>query len=251
MTATDDRTGLRYLRTVVTTPSPLDRYQPSAARRLVDGDLVLLETGPEDARHRHAIVLGPVAPAELFARARAFYGDERLDSAELAVEYAAAVEAELLRRRWRIEEEEPALVMDDAPAKLPPPPAALTIRRVLDEAGLEEFYAVDPGKKRWVPSAEAARDPNVAVLVAYLDERPVATSRVSGLGDVADIMGVVTRPEHRRRGFGTAMTWAAIAAARAIGCRAFLLTASEMGYPVYVKMGFSRVCTLRSYEPPA
>ena len=34
-----------------------------------------------------------------------------------------------------------------------------------------------------------------------------------------------------------------------MGCRAFLLTATEMGYPVYVKMGFVPVCTLRTYEP--
>jgi predicted GNAT family acetyltransferase len=100
-----------------------------------------------------------------------------------------------------------------------------------------------------VPSAEAARDPRVAVLVGYLDGEAVATSRVSRHGDVADIMGVVTRPEHRRRGYGTAMTWAAVAAARAMGCGAFVLGASEMGYPVYVKMGFAPVCTMRTYEP--
>ena len=241
---------MRCLRTVVTTPSPLDRYQPSRTRRSVEGDLVLLETGPEDARHRHAIVLGPLPPEELFARARAFYGDERVDGVELAIEHAAAVAAELVRRGWRIAEEEPALVMERAPKPLPAPPAGLTVQRVVDEAGLDDFYAVDGGRKRWVPSAEAARDPHVALLVGYVEGEAVATARTSGLGGVADLMGVVTRPEHRRRGYGTAMTWAAIGAARAMGCGAFLLTATEMGYPVYVKMGFRRVCTLRTYEPP-
>jgi GNAT superfamily N-acetyltransferase len=240
---------LECLRAVVATPSPLERYQPPGTRRSAEGDVVLLESGPPDARHRHAIVLGAVAPAELFARARAFYGDDRVDGVELAIEHAVAVDAELRRRGWRVTEEEPALVMERAPAALPAPPAGLTVRRVQDEAGLEEFYAVDQGKRRWVPSAEAARDPNVAVLVGYVEGEAVATSRVSGHGDVADLMGVVTRPTHRRRGYGTAMTWAAVDAARAMGCGAFVLTATEMGYPVYVKMGFRRVCTLRTYEP--
>src|SRR5687767_2209314 len=113
---------MRHLRAVLTTPSPLDRYQPFPTGRGVEGEVVLLETGPEDARHRHVIVLGPVTPEELFARARAFYGGERVDSVELAIEHAIALEAELLRGGWRVEEEEPALVMDGAPAALPAAP---------------------------------------------------------------------------------------------------------------------------------
>jgi ribosomal protein S18 acetylase RimI-like enzyme len=241
--------AMRRLRTVLTTPSPLDRYQASGTRRSVEGDVVLLEAGPQDARRRHVIVLGPVAPEALFARARAFYGGERVDGVELAAEYAMAVEAELVRRGWRVTEEEPALVMEGAPAALPAAPPELTVRRVGDEAGLEDFFAVSRGGRRWVPSAEAACDPRVAVLVGYLDGEAVATARVSGHGAVADIMGVETRPEHRRRGYGTAMTWAAVGAARGMGCGAFLLTATEMGFPVYVRMGFSQVCTLRTYEP--
>jgi ribosomal protein S18 acetylase RimI-like enzyme len=208
-----------------------------------------LETGPKEARRRHAIVLGAVAPEELFGRARACYGGEPLDGVELAAEYAAPLEAALVRRGWRVTEEEPALVMEGGPAPLPAPPAGLTVRRVGDEAELEEFYAIDQGRRPWVPSAEAARDPRVAVLVGYVQGEAVATARVSGHGEVADIMGVVTRPEHRRRGYGTAMTRAAVGAVRGMGCRAFLLTATEMGYPVYIKMGFAPVCTLRTYEP--
>ena len=63
-------------------------------------------------------------------------------------------------------------------------------------------------------------------------------------------MGVVTHPEFRRRGYGTALTWAAIAAARAMGARAALLGATPLGYPVYLKMGFTPICTMRTYEPP-
>ena len=242
---------VRYLHTVLKTPSPLARYRASETRQAVEGDLVLLEVGPAEARHRLVMALGPVAPETLFTRARAFFGGERFDSVELAVECAPEVEAELRRRGWRLAKEEPALVMEAGPARLPPPPAELMVRRARDEVALEDFYAVSPAGRRHVPSAEAVRDPNVAVLVGYVAGEAVATSRVSGHGEVADIMGVVTHVAHRRRGYGTAMTWAAVGAAREMGCSAYLLTATEMGYPVYVKMGFTPFCTLRSYEPEA
>ena len=220
-------------------------------------DVVLLEAGKQEGEdepaHRHAIALGAVSPEELFAGARAFYGDGRVDSVELVAECAVTLEAELRRLGWRMAEEEPALVLTDVPGALEAAqsglPIDLTIKRVEDEVGLEAFYSVSGTGRRWVPSVEAARDPNVALLVGYVDGKAVSTSRVSGHGEVADLMGVVTVPELRRRGYGTAMTWAAVRAAREMGCGVCVLTASEMGYPVYVKMGFVRVCTLRTYVP--
>jgi GNAT superfamily N-acetyltransferase len=242
---------MRHLRTVLMTESPLARYQSAATRRVVDRDVVLMETGVAEGCQRHALVLGEVAPVEFFGQVLASFGDGRVDGVELASEHASALEAELLRRGWRLTEEEPALVLDRVPEPLPAPPAELEIRRALDETGLEDFYAISRTGRQWVPSVESIRDPRVAVLVGYVDGQAVATARVSGHGAVTDVMGVVTRPEYRRRGYGTAMTWAAVAAGRAMGSQAFLLTASEMGYPVYVKMGFVPVCTMRTYEPPS
>jgi GNAT superfamily N-acetyltransferase len=217
----------------------------------VKGDVVLLEAGAQEAKeaHRHAIVIGAVEADELRGAAREFYGDERVDSVELVAESATALEAELKRRGWRLGEEEPTLVLPAFPAMLPRAPEELIVKRVEDDAGLEAFFGVSGPGRRWVPSAAAARDPNVALLVGFVDGEAVATSRTSGHGTVADLMGVVTVPAFRRRGYGTAMTWAAVGAARDMGCGAFLLTASAMGYPVYVKMGFERICTLRTYEP--
>src|SRR5687768_5041201 len=214
---------LDFLRTVVTTASPLDRYQVARGRRAVRGDVVLLEAGAQEGgdekgAHRHAIVLGAVEPDELRGAAREFYGDERVDSVELVAESAMALEEELKRRGWRIDEEEPALVLPSVPAMLPSAPVDLIVKRVEDDAGLEAFFGVSGPGRRWVPSAAAARDPNVAVLVGYVDGEAVATSRVAGHGTVADITGVVTVPERRRRGYGTAMTWAAVRAAREMGC---------------------------------
>ena len=249
-----------HLRTVLGTASPLAPYQPHPTERRVEGDLILLATGPSDARHHHAIVLGPVSPETLFTRARTFYSADRIDSVELAAPHPAAptshaalaapVEDHLRSLAWQLAEEEPALVLDPLPDTLPAPPPDLTIRRATDQATLDHFYAISGPGHRHVPSVAAARDPNVAVLVGYVAGQPVATSRVSGHGDVADLMGVVTHPDFRRRGYGTALTWAAIAAARTMGARSALLTATPLGYPVYLKMGFTPICTMRTYEPP-
>ena len=242
---------MRHLHTVLMTPSPLGQYQAEQTRRAVVGDVVLLEVGAgaHAERRHHAVVLGPVGWDELSERARGFYGVERIDSVELAAEYAPELEQALRDRAWKLAEEEPALVLEPAPDTLPAPPSELEIRRVRDTAGLEDFFSISRTGRRHVPSVEAVRDQNVGVLVGYVDGQAVATARLSGHGEVADIMGIVTRPDYRRKGYGTAMTWAAVGAGREMGCRTFLLTATEMGYPVYVKMGFIPVCTMRTYEP--
>jgi GNAT superfamily N-acetyltransferase len=247
-----DATGpMRHLHTVLKTRSPLARYQPPGRKWTVSGAVVLLETGAPDARRRHAIVLGQEGLEALRERARELFGDERLDSVELVAEQAWGVEVALRRDGWRQTQEEPALVMEGGPDPLPVPPTELEIRRALAQETLDDFYAMYLRARRQVPSVAAIRDPRVALLVGYVGGEAVATARVLGHGEAADIVGVFTREQFRRHGYGTAMTWAAVAAARGMGATAYLLTATEMGYPVYLKMGFERFCTLRTLEPPS
>ena len=136
------------------------------------------------------------------------------------------------------------------PALPPPPPAGLAIRRVADEEGLADFRAVSETGERVLPSLAAALDSDVALFVGYADGRAVASSRLVRLGDIAEISGVVTTPAYRRRRFGAALTWAAVAEGAARGCTTAMLTATPLGYPVYVRMGFVPVCTYRTYLPP-
>ena len=46
------------------------------------------------------------------------------------------------------------------------------------------------------------------------------------------------------------MTWAAVAAGLERGCDVIILSASEMGYSVYLRMGFVPVCRYRTYIRP-
>jgi GNAT superfamily N-acetyltransferase len=237
--------------TALMTPSPLGRYRPEPSRRAVHDDVMLVAIGSPDGGFREALVVGPSSPERVFALAEEFFGAGARYSVTVEVEAAPPMEAALRAAGWRLDEEEPALVLTPLPEAVPPPPPGLDIRAVTDAAGLADFRALTGTGERFTPSLAATLDPGVCLLVGYREGRPVATARfnVQG-GSVADINGVVTLPEERRRGYGTALTWAAVAEARARGCTAAELTATEMGYPVYVKMGFVPVCTYRTYLPP-
>jgi GNAT superfamily N-acetyltransferase len=170
----------------------------------------------------------------------------------VAVEVGVApgVEDALERRGWHLDAEEPALVLCPLPAEFPPPPAALTIRTVIDASGLDIFRSVSATPSVFLPSLAAALDPAVALLVGYDAGGPVATARVTQLASITDITGVVTVPAARRRGYGTALTWAAVAEGRTRGGTAAMLTATALGYPVYVRMGFRPAGVYRTYLPP-
>lgn len=215
---------------------------------MVHDDLVLTAMGGAGPDFNNVAVIGPIAPERAFARADAFFDTSY--SVTVESEVAGPVEGALRARGWELDEEEPALVLAPIPA-IPPSPPDLTIRPVTTDAAFADFLALSRTVHRWVPSLRAAMDPAVALFVGYWGGEAVATARLACYGAVGEITGVVTAPAHRRRGLGTAMTWAAIAEGARRGCTAITLTASAMGYPVYLGMGFVPVCSYRTYLPPS
>lgn len=229
-------------------PSPLERYRPAPTHRVVHGDVILTASDDAGLDFNMAIVLGPAPPTHVFALAGFFFAGTDY-SVIVESETASLMEAAVRARGWRLDEAEPALVLTPIPVT-PPPPPDLAIHRVTTERAFADFVAVTHPPSVFLPSLVAALDPAVALFVGYRDGTPVATSRIARYDDVGEINGVVTVPAERRRGLGTAMTWAAIAAGVDSGCTAITLSASAMGYPVYVRMGFVPVCVYRTYLPP-
>ncbi|HEY8154782.1 MAG TPA: GNAT family N-acetyltransferase [Myxococcota bacterium] len=92
--------------------------------------------------------------------------------------------------------------------------------------------------------------PQVRLYSGLVDGAVVATSMLIATGAVAGIYWVATLEEHRGRGYGEALTAAAVAGGRDFGCRIASLQASKLGRPVYQRMGFEHVLDYVSLLPP-
>jgi GNAT superfamily N-acetyltransferase len=87
-------------------------------------------------------------------------------------------------------------------------------------------------------------------LLGRLDGEPVATISLFFASGVAGVYFACTTPECRGRGIGTAITHAAMQAARDAGFSTAVLGASSMGHRIYRKLGFRDLCTIEVYEWP-
>jgi len=87
--------------------------------------------------------------------------------------------------------------------------------------------------------------PTFTVFVGYLAGEPVASSMLATTRSVglAGIYSVATRPAQRGRGFGTALTAAALAEAAQQGYDTAVLEPSPSGAPMYRRMGFEPFTT--------
>jgi predicted acetyltransferase len=90
----------------------------------------------------------------------------------------------------------------------------------------------------------------VTLLNGYVDGAgtPAATAVCVVAEGLAGIYAVTVQEHARRRGAGTAMTWAAVAAAARAGVQRAVLQASPMGEPVYRRMGFEMVRPYHRYD---
>lgn len=140
-----------------------------------------------------------------------------------------------------------------AEIELGPVLGELEIRRVTTEEEFAEFARVVAAI--WQPPAPTvveffgkaaktilglgdSREIPSRVFVGYLDGVPICTAQAELAHGVAGLYNIVTAAGYRMRGFGRAMTVAAMRAARDEGYRTVVLEASPMGEPVYRRLGF-------------
>lgn len=142
------------------------------------------------------------------------------------------------------------------PLREPPAPPADVSTQLVDAATYPQFLAllVATGlPEQWAEVAfppRMVRDRSMAMFIGTLEGRPAAISLAVRTGDVTGVYSVGTLEDARRRGLGTAVTWACVDAARQWGSEAVVLQASEMGRPVYEAMGFETVVEYASFGPP-
>jgi GNAT superfamily N-acetyltransferase len=83
--------------------------------------------------------------------------------------------------------------------------------------------------------------------LGHLDGEPVATATLFIGAGVAGVLNVSTVPPARGRGLGAALTLAPLLEARARGYRAGVLQSSEMGFNVYRRLGFEKLCDVAHF----
>ncbi len=139
----------------------------------------------------------------------------------------------------------------------PPLPDGFEVRPVVTMAELDAFRSV-VSRGFEIGYDDVARflrpqlleDAEVECYLGYWGGEPVASSTLVYGGRVAGIFNVATLPEARKRGFGEALTWHAITRGTSHGCDMASLQASEMGRPVYERMGFRLVSNYKTFHRP-
>ena len=91
-------------------------------------------------------------------------------------------------------------------------------------------------------------DPAWALFLGYADGMPVARSMSFHGDDVVGIYNVGTAEPARRRGYGWAMTLAAILAGANAGCTLATLQSSAMAMSIYEAHGFRPLYRYRAFR---
>lgn len=139
----------------------------------------------------------------------------------------------------------PGMALEPIPTDLPTTAAGLEIQVVHDATALRDhalvaarsFGVAEPvalaiiGEGLW-------RRPGATVYTGYAEGRPVACGYSVRSGATLGIFTIATVPEARKRGFGAAMTGRLARDGAAAGCELVTLQASDMGRPIYERMGF-------------
>lgn len=100
------------------------------------------------------------------------------------------------------------------------------------------------------PLLGALRDERIKAYGLRDGDAFVCVALTLQLGDDIGIHYVATEHSHRRRGLAGRLLVAMMAAARASGIRTATLQASPDGLPVYKRLGFRHVSTLRAFLRP-
>jgi GNAT superfamily N-acetyltransferase len=213
------------------------------------GPWTLLDAGSEFDLFNVAAVTGPAGdPAEsLQVAIRWFAGRERPFRFVLREGIDTGLIGAALELGYKEDSigPEPAMLLEGIAESSPPPPG-FSVLPATEDTDLRAYASVEPGDQedmeiRLAISQHALKVDGCSMFVGRADGRPVARSMSLRSGPLLGVYNVFVVPECRGKGYGAAITAAAVAAGREAGATAAALTSSPLGFPVYQRMGFRTV----------
>jgi hypothetical protein len=133
----------------------------------------------------------------------------------------------------------------------------LEVRRVSDAAGIDAHRQVvtagfgsDPAIALGTACPDLLERPECVVYVGYVGGDPVVSGLGWRTGRTIGVYSIATIESARRRGYGAAMTARVVADGVVSGCDVAALQASEMGRPIYERLGFRTVVRYTAYIDP-
>ena len=140
---------------------------------------------------------------------------------------------------------EPALLLDSIPERFGYPAGFETrlLRTPSDAAAYSRLDSEEHDDQAFQASmAKTAMGmPGCQLLLGISEGVPVARSMTVTTGAMVGVHNVYVPPARRGRGFGAVISAAAVMAGRDAGATAACLEATELGLPVYLKLGFRQV----------
>jgi GNAT superfamily N-acetyltransferase len=188
---------------------------------------------------------------------RAYFTDRRLPFQLTFRDVERAPARALEAAGWRRRADPTPGMALPMPASIPAAPSGLAIEEVRSPEALVPFreaafrgFGYPVAAAKIFLNERLLRLPGLRLYAGRVGGEVVATSVLVVTGAVGGIYWVATAEEQRGRGYGEALTWAAVAGGREAGCRVASLQASKMGRPVYARMGFAHVLDYEQLLPP-
>jgi hypothetical protein len=138
-----------------------------------------------------------------------------------------------------------------------PAPRELDIRLVADTPALDDHirtvaagFGLDEALVRSFLDARLRDEPGTRFYVGYVDGEPVVSGLGVATGRTIGVYNIATIESARRRGYGAAMTQRVGIDGRNAGCDVATLQASDMGRPIYERLGYRTVVRYRGFVDP-
>lgn len=192
-------------------------------------------------------------PAEQIAAAASFFSQRKLPFVfRIREGVDAAAEQACIEQGYPFTDNVPSLIM--APIEQSDAASPLEIRVCRDADDLAAFrdvmaacFGFTDEQATSFFSSGVPDTPGCELYIGRKDGQAVACSSLMVTGRLAGVQIVGCLPDERRKGFGEAMTWKALERGRELGCDIAGLQASDMGRPIYERMGFRFVTNFKTF----